>query len=146
MIKVSQKSLANLGKSLAKHIEGNQKSAEKRMNLAINIIYKTASAKRPMIGTKGHRVSDPASPFGVPVAENGGGRLKAAIKKEVKTVFNHVQGRVWVDTKDAPYAKRVEYGFAGKDSLGRIYHQAPRSFIRTAWSLNEAVVQKILKG
>jgi HK97 gp10 family phage protein len=30
------------------------------------------------------------------------------------------------------YARRVEYGFVGKDKLGRSYHQAPKPYIRAA--------------
>ena len=146
MMKFSQKSLEGVGRRLAKYVEDNQKDSLRRVNLAVNIIYKTASAKRPMIGVKGHRVSDPSAAFGVPVAEKNGGRLKAAIKKEVTVVSGHIRGRVWVDSS-VPYAKRIEYGFMGKkDSAGRLYHQLPRPFIRPAWNLNVALVQKILHG
>lgn len=30
---------------------------------------------------------------------------------------------------NAPYARRIEYGFTGKDSLGRVYNQSPNPFI-----------------
>lgn len=34
---------------------------------------------------------------------------------------------------DPPYARRVEYGFIGVDSLGRHYHQEPRPYMRPAF-------------
>ncbi len=34
---------------------------------------------------------------------------------------------------DVPYARRIEFGFNGADSLGRRYHQAPRPYLRPAF-------------
>ena len=34
----------------------------------------------------------------------------------------------------APYARRINYGFSGTDSLGRAYNQAGRLFVQTALS------------
>lgn len=34
---------------------------------------------------------------------------------------------------NVPYAARLEYGFVGKDKLGRIYNQPPRPYIRPAF-------------
>lgn len=34
---------------------------------------------------------------------------------------------------DVPYARRIEYGFMGKDKLGRRYHQTPRPYLRPAF-------------
>jgi hypothetical protein len=139
------RTVARIGDQIRKRIEMDRKEVVARMNLAVNIVYKTASAKRPMIGTKGHRVSDPASPFGVPVAEKGGGRLKAAIQKEVTVGQTGVTGRIWIDPKKVPYARRIEYGFMNKrDSKGRMYHQAPRPFMRPAWNLNKQTVDAVL--
>ncbi|MHB8483864.1 MAG: HK97-gp10 family putative phage morphogenesis protein [Nitrospiria bacterium] len=146
MIKVSKAALEKFGRKLSQHVAKQQKEGELQMKTAINIIYRTATAKREMIGKKGKRVSNPAAAFGVAVAEHEGGRLKASIKKEVLTKGFHITGRVYVDEKDVPYAKRIEFGFIGKDSLGRMYHQAPRPFIRPAWDLNKVAVDKILKG
>jgi hypothetical protein len=38
------------------------------------------------------------------------------------------------------YARRIELGFSGPDSLGRVYHQAPRPYVRPVF---EAVLPKI---
>jgi HK97 gp10 family phage protein len=34
---------------------------------------------------------------------------------------------------DPPYARRIEYGFVGPDSLGRVYHQAAQPYMRPAF-------------
>jgi hypothetical protein len=31
------------------------------------------------------------------------------------------------------YARRIELGFSGPDSLGRVYHQPPRPYVRPAY-------------
>lgn len=41
-------------------------------------------------------------------------------------------GVVMVGTS-VPYARRIEFGFIGKDSRGRNYHQAARPFLRPAY-------------
>ena len=35
------------------------------------------------------------------------------------------------------YARRIEFGFVGLDSLGRYYNQAPRPYMRPAWDLGQ---------
>lgn len=34
---------------------------------------------------------------------------------------------------NTPYARRIEFGFIGTDSLGRHYHQGPRPYMRPAF-------------
>jgi hypothetical protein len=41
-------------------------------------------------------------------------------------------GDSWYFINTAVYARRVEYGFVGRDSLGRVYNQAGRGWIRAA--------------
>jgi len=40
------------------------------------------------------------------------------------------------------YAKRIEYGFAKKDKLGRKYNQPPRPYLRPAYYTQKAAVEK----
>jgi len=47
---------------------------------------------------------------------------------------------------DLPYAKRLEFGFVGTDSLGRVYNQAPRPHFRPALDLNRNKYVQIMKG
>ena len=42
------------------------------------------------------------------------------------------------------YARRVEYGFAGTDSLGRHYHQAPEPYMRPAWDMKQDEARKAI--
>lgn len=51
---------------------------------------------------------------------------------------------------DAPYARRIEYGFNGTDSLGRVYNQSPNPFIiptlnRINEEISKRMTQKWLK-
>lgn len=64
--------------------------------------------------------------IGTPVANEGGGSV-AAMNLVAATI---VPGDVYYLTNGAKYARRVEYGFVGADSLGRQYNQAPRAFVR----------------
>lgn len=45
-----------------------------------------------------------------------------------------------------PYAKRLEYGFVGTDSKGRLYNQAPRPYFRSTYELEKAVIKRKLGG
>ena len=58
---------------------------------------------------------------------------------EIDTGFMHESWRVRFELvgkyleaiveSTAPYVNRLEYGFAGRDSLGRVFHQPPFPFI-----------------
>lgn len=43
---------------------------------------------------------------------------------------------------DSPYGRRLEYGFVGRDVLGRFYNQAARPHIRPAFDENVEVSQQ----
>jgi hypothetical protein len=47
---------------------------------------------------------------------------------------------------DAPYARRLEYGFSDTDSLGRVYHQAPAPRWRPAFDHNRPKYEQMAKG
>ena len=47
---------------------------------------------------------------------------------------------VYIGT-DVEYARRIEYGFNGTDSLGRQYSQAARPYLRPAADENQAAVR-----
>lgn len=52
----------------------------------------------------------------------------------------------FVGPQDTDYAKRMEFGFEGEDSLGRVYDQKPRPFMSTTAFEQEENVKRILKG
>lgn len=43
---------------------------------------------------------------------------------------------------DVEYARRIEYGFNGADSLGRVYHQAARPYLEPACEAKSGDVEK----
>ncbi|SCM71501.1 conserved hypothetical protein [uncultured Pleomorphomonas sp.] len=54
-------------------------------------------------------------------------------------------GDVFYMTNNTAYAKRLEYGFEGKDSLGREYHQAGRYFVRDTVAQWPSIVEQIAR-
>lgn len=47
----------------------------------------------------------------------------------------------------APYARRLELGFSGADSLGRVYHQPPRHYgLNAAHAVQGQVVTAVAAG
>src|ERR1041384_6129717 len=82
---------------------------EQKMNLAVEIVYKTATARRPKIAsTKAnrgqYRVSDPNAILGVPVKT---GALRASINKDVSWHKGKIQGTI---STDMNYAAPIEFG------------------------------------
>ena len=66
------------------------------------------------------------------------GTLKGRITHEIdKTAM---MGRVGTNLE---YARRLELGFVGVDSLGRHYTQAPRPYLRPALEKNRATIKKL---
>jgi HK97 gp10 family phage protein len=47
---------------------------------------------------------------------------------------------------DTPYARRLEFGFMGTDSLGRRYHQAARPYMRPAFDSKQDESRKEMKA
>lgn len=67
------------------------------------------------------------------------GTLRRDIRPEI------VEDGVVVVGTSVPYARRIEFGFIGKDSRGRSYHQAARPFLRPAYDekKNEAIAEVV---
>jgi hypothetical protein len=47
---------------------------------------------------------------------------------------------------DPAYARRIEYGFVGMDSLGRMYNQAPQPYVRPAWDSERQNAESAVKN
>lgn len=45
---------------------------------------------------------------------------------------------------DPAYARRIELGFVGADSLGRMYHQAPQPYMRPAFEEHKEAARQII--
>ena len=68
-------------------------------------------------------------------------RLFQSITTKVVADMNSVVGQIGTNVE---YARRLELGFVGTDSLGRVYDQAPRPFLRPALLENETAIKRIL--
>lgn len=70
------------------------------------------------------------------------GTLRRSIHAERVSVPGAVAA-VAVGT-DVPYARRIEYGFSGADSRGRVYHQAAQPYMRPGFdATREAAVNEV---
>jgi len=108
-------------------------------------------------GGKIHKASAPGEP---PAVDTG--RLRASISSNW-TGSGMARGKVeppaeaddgvgqptkeltGVVGSNVEYARRLELGFVGADSLGRIYNQLPRPYLRPALHKNEKKIAKLFK-
>lgn len=114
---------------------------QRKMELITEVVYKTASARRPKISAtqakamgrkvgKGvYRVSDPNAKLGVPVDT---GALQASINKNVHWEGKKIIGEVDAG-KDLPYAVMIEFGTSKMQA---------RPFMRPAWNENLEWIKK----
>lgn len=103
---------------------------EKKMNLIVEVVWRSAKQKRPKISvTKNnrgqYRVSDPDAILGVPVDT---GILQASITKEVKWQGDKIIGEIDAGV-GIPYAQAIEYGRSD-------VNMRPRPFMRPAYNEN----------
>lgn len=95
-----------------------------------------------------HHGGDPSAPGEPPHLQSG--ELRAGISHTVDAFDGQmVRGHLGVlaSSPANKYARRLELGFAGVDSLGRHYNQAPRPYLRPAVLRNrDRVVELIGKG
>ena len=69
------------------------------------------------------------------------GNLRRSIHHEVTTEQGQVEAIVGTNVE---YARRMEYGFAGRDSRGRLYNQPAKPYLRPALEENrERVIREI---
>lgn len=47
---------------------------------------------------------------------------------------------------DPAYARRIEFGFMGTDSLGRTYHQPAQPYMRTAFEMRKADAEEAIRN
>jgi hypothetical protein len=72
------------------------------------------------------------------------GRLRLSLRARAGRVGNRIEGRMGTDVV---YARRLEYGFTGTDSLGRNVRQGPRPFLRRALLENEReIIEALTRG
>lgn len=86
---------------------------------------------QPSIGT-------PAAPKANPPFDPGGGIAMADFAVSISQLQ---LGDVIYYTNAAVYARRIEYGFVGHDSLGRYYNQAGRYYVTNNVAQWDSIVQ-----
>ena len=116
----------------------NQFAAEFCQDISDEVITKTpvdtgylraswwASINAPGSGT----VAGPKPQGGVSQAAIVAGTMKA--------------GEVYYLMNGAAYARRIEYGFVGEDSLGRVYNQQPRAMVRNAVARAPVIAEAVI--
>jgi hypothetical protein len=67
----------------------------------------------------------------------GNGYAQSAL---VATIQQFKAGEVFYYTNNAAYARRIEFGFVGPDSLGRVYNQAGRYMVTKAVAAWDSIV------
>jgi phage gpG-like protein len=94
--------------------------------------------------TAGALLVENAAKTKCPVGKILGGTLRRSI---------HTEGRRQSDTNvyalvgtDVVYARRIEYGFAGRDSLGRLYDQAAQPYLRPALDEKRDAVRREIRA
>ena len=73
-------------------------------------------------------------------------------KKVVGTLFRSIEQDVSISTlaivgrvgSNVSYARRLELGFVGADSLGRVINQRPRPYLRVTLRANRARIAQVL--
>lgn len=78
-------------------------------------------------------------------AEGAAGKQDQALAAVSLTVAGMKAGQVYYLTNNAAYAKRIEFGFAGQDSLGRIYDQSGRFMVTDNVKRWPSVVEAVAK-
>ncbi len=108
---------------------------ERKISKAVDIMYRIATARRPMISKtqmkaegRVKRVSDPNAQLGVPVQT---GALQASIQKSVKATSKGFLGRIW-----------TSLGYAGYVEFGTSRMQA-RPFMRPAIALSQQAIKQL---
>jgi hypothetical protein len=71
------------------------------------------------------------------------GTLRRSVHVEMRQEAGHPVGLVGTDQ---PQARRLEKGFVGRDSLGRIYHQTPQPRWGPAYDQNLPKYERMMQG
>jgi len=113
----------------------------KELQLIVNIAALASLEEACILVEKSAKASiglvpPPSPPGHAPAAPTG--TLKGRITHKIDKAT--MIGQVGTNLE---YARRVELGFVGIDSLGRKYAQAPRPYLRPALEINRAAIKKL---
>jgi hypothetical protein len=113
-------------------------------NMEIAVTYLEGEAKQLVsVPGDGHG-HDPSAPGEPPHRQLG--NLRADIGHEVRVEDDKVIGAIGVIANEpaAAYARRLELGFFGRDSLGRNYNEEARPFLRPTVLRNREKIVELL--
>lgn len=114
------------------------KRTEQRMQVANQVVV--GNVKR-LINRGNPRGTNPSAPGEPPKKVTA--RLFNSIASRVERQGKQVIGIVGSALK---YARRLELGFVGRDSLGRNVDQAPRPYLRPGLTMSLQRIKKIIGG
>lgn len=84
--------------------------------------------------------------IGTPQAAKGGEGMQGQAQAQVELTIAQMQaGEVYYLTNNAVYAKRIEFGFVGQDSLGRTFNQQGRFMVTDNVKRWPSVVARMAK-
>lgn len=108
--------------------------------LSFNVVISTPvdtgflrSSWQPSIGNMTVSMDSTADPTGA-----------AALSRVYMTITGVKAGDLYHMTNNAAYAKRLEFGFVGTDSLGRSYNQKGRFFVTDNIKKFDTFVKKVI--
>lgn len=116
-------------------VDGALKRTEERMAKACVVVARNIKS---LLNVRAKQPSAPGEP-----PHKVTGRLYDSIFFRVERDGKEVIGIVYSNDKKA---RRLELGFVGKDSLGRVYDQKPRPFMRPGFANSKDQIKKIIGG
>lgn len=124
------------------HSRKFRKELDQRMEKALHrvgvvLVTSVQKSMRQGGGSEGLR-SSPGEP---PYVQTG--TLRKSIRYEVVRQGNALVLRYG---SNEDYARRLELGFAGADSIGRVYAQAARPYLRPALKREKNAIGRMLRG
>jgi hypothetical protein len=107
------------------------------------VIIRSLSVGQPVKRLKSGRLVGlgPSSPGQPPHVLMGG--LRRSVTHKVFKAFGNIVALVGSNMK---YARRLELGFIGSDSKGRMYNQGPRPYLRPAVRNNRSAIMRFVMG
>jgi hypothetical protein len=118
-----------------------QRNMERAALFIVGAVVRSISTGQPVRRTRGGwiRGLNPSRPGQPPHVLLG--KLRQSITHRVVAMGNGFAALVG---SGMVYARRLELGFAGRDSLGRNYNQAPRPYLRPAVRNNRTMIGRII--
>lgn len=118
-------------------IKAVQGTLEQRMAAAAIVVRDQVK----VLSNRGNADGKNPSLPGEPPKKVSGRFFKSVTSQVVRDTDGSVLGLIGTDV---PYQPRLELGFVGTDSKGRVYHQAPRPAFRPALEMSRQRIRQIL--